>query len=67
MVKEAGEHLKKSAIVWWRIGNDEILKRSEGKDDCLSKQYVKEAPKASNGPHLNIGSLDPVMHWRRRL
>ena len=67
MVKEAGEHLKRNAIAWWRIGIDEIVKWSEWKEEGLSKQYVIEAAKASNEAHMNIGTLEPVMHRRRRL
>ena len=62
MVKEAREHLKRNAIVWSRIRNDELVKQSEWKEEGLSKQYAREAAKASNGFHINIGSLDPVMH-----
>ena len=62
MVKEAGEHLKRSAIVWRRIGNDEIVKLSEWKEEGLSNQYVREAAKASNEVHMNIGSLELLLH-----
>ena len=66
-VKEAGEHLKKSAIVWWRIGIDEIVKWSERKEDHLFENYVREATKASHELHMNIGSLDSAMNRQRRL
>ena len=43
------------------------MKRSEWKEEGLSMQYVMEAAKASNELHMNIDSLDPVMHRRRHL
>ena len=43
------------------------MKLSEWKEEILSKQYVREADKASNEVHMNIGSLDLVMYRRRHV
>ena len=43
------------------------MKLSELKKESLSKQYVREPDKASNEVHMNIGSLDLVIHRRRHV
>lgn len=64
--KESRRYFGKSAVAWWRIGDEEMVEWSKWKGDNLhnmAERYEEVAAKASN--HFLRSPISRNYYWRR--